>query len=1007
MLRTVVALFLMLLAGVARAQTPVSLFESFAGNVNFAGTQKTIRTGSNQSSPCSVTNQNSWVSTTLSGIPAGSTILRAHLYWAGSGATADYSVAMEGRVAANVNAAANRRYTAAANGRSYFGGAADVTSLIHSGGNGTYRFRRLSVDTATSFCQVEGVTGGFALLVIYSNPNQTFRVLNVYEGFQPTYYSNVVLTLSNFRIPNPIGTATGRIGHITWEGDSTLGNTNAENLFFNEVEMYDANNPRYNQFNSSSNINNDTLSYGIDFDAYTVAPPVIQSGQTVATTRYQSGQDLVLLHSEVVAVPNVPVADLSISMTVANSVMTQGVANSYQITVANNGPNSEPGPIVVSDTVPSELTINAVSGTGWTCNVAGQVVTCQRAGPIASGVTLSPITLSVTPNVAPGIMENTATVAGQNFDNNTENSSATVMTGSAAGDYVFTDGACVPDLSFSHSSQTCSLYSFGPHTAGTQLGNIYITALSSTGVPKRLHNNQNVTVNFYFGLTCINPTTTASVVPQFSARTSMSACASSGSKPVGTTNSPVVFTKGTASSSVPYTFSYFDVGRVELYMVDSSGATGSSGQFVVKPASIAITSITAASGANPANPTSTGAVFAAAGEPFSMTLVARATNNLATPNFGRESPAAAFKVDVAVATDPATSLPYADMQNMPSAALGTPTVGAINGGAAIGTGYSFSEVGIIRLTPGVLNDNYLGAGSVTGIAVNVGRFSPHHFDTSVDAPMPVCMTAMACPSGVGAAYSGQPFSVEVTARTAGNAVAQNYQGKFARAVSLSTMASNGGTVPSGPADSTFANGAIAASAFSDGKVTIATPTYTFPATASFSSANPRAYADWAAPTTIHLRAVENGGDGVTSNLGAGSEEDAVHILAGRLQVANAYGSDLLNLPVAVKAQYWTGGATGRWEHNTSDGVSIVTPTLANLEFTSCTGSLTSTCTLSPLTTTPFTLVNGAGVLRFAPPGGGGGSVLVKSKSPVWLPSTQGRVTFGQKKSPVHYIREVY
>lgn len=1010
MLRIAVALILMAMLGVARAQTPVALYESFAGNVNFAGTQKTIRTGNNQTSPCSVTNQNSWVTSTLSGIPAGSTILRAHLYWAGSGAATDYSVAMEGRVSATVNAAADRRYTASANGYTYFGGAADVTSLIHAGGNGTYRFRRLSVDTASSLCQVQGVTGGFALLVIYSNPNETFRVLNVYEGFQPTYYSNVVLSLSNFRIPDPVGTATGRIGHITWEGDSTLGNTNAENLFFNEVEMFDANNPRYNQFNSSSNINNDTLSYGIDFDAYTVASPVIQSGQTTATTRYQSGQDLVLLHSEVVAVPNVPVSDLSIAMTVSNPMMTQGVANSYQITVANNGPNAEPGPIVVSDTVPLGLTINSVSGTGWSCTVNGQVVTCQAAGPVASGVTLNPVTLSVTPNVAPGIIENTATVAGQNFDNNAENSTATVMTGSAAGDYVFTNGPCVPDLAFSNNSQTCSLYTFGPHAAGTTLSNIYITALSSSGVPKRLHNNQNVTVNFYFGLTCVNPTATAGIVPVFTART-MTTCAPSGTKPVGATNTAVVFAKGTASSSVAYSFSYNDVGLVELYMEDSTGAQGSSGPFVVKPASIAVINIASAARANPANATAsaTGPIFAAAGEPFSLTLVARAANGSATPNFGQESPAkAGFSLGVTVATDADTSQPFADMQAMPSPVLGTPLLGAITAGAANGTNYTFTEVGTIRLTPGVQNNDYLGGGSVPGIAVNVGRFYPHHFDTAVDSPMPVCMDAMGCPPDVGAAYSGQPFSVQVTARNAGNSITRNYQGKFARAVTLSTWAANGGSTVSGPAGSSFANGVVTAAAFTSGSATVTTPVYSFPAASAFSAADRLRTDLWIAPTTIYLRAAESSGDGVTSNRGTTlSEEDAVRILSGRLQVANAYGSDLLTLPVPLHAQYWTGGAAGRWENNTSDSASVVTPALANLAFTGCTGSLASVCTLAPLSTAAFTLASGTGTLRFAAPGGGAGSAQVQVNSPAWLPSTRARVTFGQKKAPVHYIREVY
>ncbi|HEY1044074.1 MAG TPA: DUF11 domain-containing protein [Telluria sp.] len=1005
MFRFLFALLVLQFMPVARAETPVALYESFAGNVNFAGTQKTIRTGSNQWNPCGVVGQNTDVLAALSGIPAGATILRAHLYWAGSGSAADYNVQLDRN---NVSATADRQYSATANGRSYFGGAADVTSRVASKGNGTYRFRRLSVDNQGTYCQVEGVTGGFALLVVYSHPSEPFRVLNLYEGFQPTYYSRVDLSLSNFRIPDPIGTATGRIGHITWEGDSTLGNTNAENLFFNDYEMTDARNPRYNQFNSSSNINNDSASYGIDFDAYTVSSPVIQSGQTTATTRYQSGQDLVLLHSEVIAVPNVPVADLSVGMTVDSPVMTQGVGNAYQVSVGNNGPMAEPGPVVVTDNIHPALTVTSATGAGWSCTVSGQLVTCTWSGAVTAGTTLNPITISVTPPGTPPVIENTVAVSGQNFDNNTGNNTATVTTCAAAADYVFTDRPCLHNIPFSSGSQPCKIYVFGDRTAGTPISSIYITALNSSGVPSRLHWLWDRTVSFYFGTVCINPTTTAGTAPTFTAVPSsgnkLRTCDPSGPRQPLTGNSVVTFPGGSPSSSVGYTFAYDDVGVTELYFVDSGGKSGSSGPFNSLPAKIALTSVKRNSdnAVNQAPETPDGAGFVAAGENFSMTIASLSSMGRITPNFGREIQPEKFSVSVGGAIDSTTGAVFAEMVNFPTADLGD--WGPVIDGSATGNAFSWDEVGILRLVPGTLSGNYMGKALPPGEAVNVGRFYPHHFDTAVEEPLPgLCPSSATCTFG--SAYAKQPFIVEVTARNADGVVTQNYQGRFARQVELSAWNGAGGTVPP-PGGSTLLNPMVID--FISGIGSSGTPSYALPNPFSSEGSAARAL-NWLPPTTIYLRAEESSGlDGVTSNVGATSEEAPIWIVAGRLQVANAFGSDLLNLPVRVTAQYWTGS---RWANSVSDDVSVVTPVngaVSNLEFFDCSGQLAANCSLVPYSAAAFTLSNGVGTLRLLAPGAGRrGGARLRVRSPTWLPSTVGQLVFGQRKAPLDYIREVY
>lgn len=422
-------LVLLVTGGMCRADTPISLLKSWAGYVSFVGTEKTRRTNPNTTNACSVLSSTASSTATLSGVPTGATILNAYLYWAGSGSTADYTVTFEGQ-----SVTASRQYTASSpSGNPYFNGVADVTSIVQAKANPntTYSLSNLTVASSDSgsynWCSVEGVLSGWALLVIYSNPaDTTFRVLNLYEGFQPYQYDSITLNLSNFQIPTPLGSNTGKHAHITWEGDPTLSG-GGEDLTFNGVALTDATNPAGNQFNSASNIAipPDTTSYGVDFDGYTLSSPVIAAGQTSATTVYSSGQDMVLLSAEIIAVPNTPVADRAITIS-ASGTMARGSNVTYTLNVSNNGPVAETGPITVTDTLPTGLTFVSATGTGWSCGAVGQVVTCTRSGTLASGASAGAITLVATvATTATGTLTNTATVSGQLFDNVSSNNTAT------------------------------------------------------------------------------------------------------------------------------------------------------------------------------------------------------------------------------------------------------------------------------------------------------------------------------------------------------------------------------------------------------------------------------------------------------------------------------------------------------------------------------------------------------------------------------------------------------
>jgi|GEM_PF-763330 len=427
----------------ARAATNITLRKSFAGHLNFVGTEATLRTASNNTDACSVTNG---ASATLSGIPSTATIKAAYLYWAGSSSPdsylygyyyigapvpPDYTVTFQGQ---SVTAPADEQYLVRTTNyyglqANFFSGVADVTSIVNADRNGTYTLSGLDVDTRYyTHCEQQTVLAGWSLLVIYSDPGEDFRVVNVYQGFRNFQANSITLSPSNFQLPSTASQLNGKFAHITWEGDvtnSTCSGGYCEQLQFNGNTLTDAVNPPNNQFNSKSTIVSpaDTQSYGVDFDEYDVTP-YLSPNETSATSTYSSGQDLVLLSAEIMSVANTAVSDLAITDTHSGNP-APGDTIQYTLTVQNNGPLEEPGPITVTDTLPSGVNYVSASGTNWTCSNSGGTVTCKTPGPLASGSQLPAITVTAAiPMNTSSPIVNTASVSGANFDNRTGNNTS-------------------------------------------------------------------------------------------------------------------------------------------------------------------------------------------------------------------------------------------------------------------------------------------------------------------------------------------------------------------------------------------------------------------------------------------------------------------------------------------------------------------------------------------------------------------------------------------------------
>ena len=396
------------------------------GNINFVTTGGSLRSSPNTGTPCTV---NATSTQTLSGIPATRTVRAAYLYWGGSGSL-DSTVTLNGNTVT-----ASRTFTRTFNNGTsfpFFGGFAIVTNLVT--GNGSFTFGGLTVNTGTPHCGSQAVVGGWSLIVIYEGAAERLRAINIYDGLDYFYGSQVTQTPDGFRVP--AANIDGRVAVFTLEGDpqnsDPLGGF-SEALRFNGTLLDDGlvpagSVPTVQQFDGTINTQGVTTSYGIDVDQYDVSA-LLSPGQTSATTVYSAGADLVLLMAQVVSATSDPAVDLSVNKTHAGTFVSGGTGT-YTITVSNAaGVEREDNTVTVTDTLPAGLTFNSGTGTGWTCGAVAQVVTCTHAPILNAGASFPPITLTVNVlEAAAASVTNTVTVTSPSFDATPANNTATDIT---------------------------------------------------------------------------------------------------------------------------------------------------------------------------------------------------------------------------------------------------------------------------------------------------------------------------------------------------------------------------------------------------------------------------------------------------------------------------------------------------------------------------------------------------------------------------------------------------
>ena len=408
-------------------------------------------------------------------------------------------------------------------------------------------------------------------------------------------------------------------------------------------------------------------------------------------------------------------------------------------------------------------------------------------------------------------------------------------------------------------------------------------------------------------------------------------------------NLPIGFVNGVAQ----FTLGTTDVGQWTInFLDDTSGYAlnlanqarviqGASSELTVRPFGFAYSNIAAGTTANPGATVPSGGVFTHAGLPFAAQVTA-VTWISSDPADGVPSG------PIDLNTHPATPF-FAWPVTLSASAPFTPTQGVLgilnngtvastsfqNGGATV-SNLNYSEVGSMSLSG--LATNYLDAGvSVNGLSDPVGRFTPDHFDVTVNQP------TFASSCGSSFTYLGQPLNystapvVTITAVNAQGGMTLDYAnyGSGADWWKLPNITPTYGdpNIPAGLGISV--DSGLAAFSPPTNTNTPGTPgavTTTFSGPLSYTQPDTGAQpAPSASPFSSDITVsfpVEDS-DGIVSqpnpftfSIGF-TAGDASTIRQGRLIIPNAYGSEELDLNDPMVTQYYLGTSTG-WVTATDD-----------------------------------------------------------------------------------------
>jgi MSHA biogenesis protein MshQ len=526
---------------------------------------------------------------------------------------------------------------------------------------------------------------------------------------------------------------------------------------------------------------------------------------------------------------------------------------------------------------------------------------------------------------------------------------------------------------------------------GTTSATYYLRAVQSNTTTGACTAALTTPTTVDFAYQCNNPTTCSSTGNLMS----INSTPIQGNPNTGVANYLPVPLTFDGSGNAPFTFKYSDVGQVTLFASKAAvgslltSLAGTSNSFVVSPSSFVFSGLPITN--------------IKAGNNFTGTLTAKAGASIAL-NFGNENLLQSVILS-------ATKFQPTGGNSVPGIFSGTAT---FSSGVATINNLNFSEVGIIDLNATL--STYLGsATTTTGTTGSAGAvvpaFIPDHFNTSVTdgVSCPITTPTTSCVPASGFTYSGQPFTIFITAMNGLSAKTLNYDGTVNTTPNFAHNAwlidANTAATPVGrlgisgatmgvTADVAGVKLTVPSSNFTQGVATLTSVlTYTL------NVAN-------TAPTTIKIRSVDSINNTVASS---GFAEGTTEIRSGRFKVSNAFGSELLPLLIPVTVQFYDGK---KWTQSMTDSTTKIDTNLT----TGVTGNINrSGMTLTVNSPSVKTISQGSSNLTFAAPNLKGNAVvnIVTSSgneiSYLLTNSIVGQATFGvyQGRKEFIYLRENY
>ncbi len=204
-------------------------------------------------------------------VDASSSVIKAYLYWAGSG-TGDMEVTLN-----TTDITADETYTVDyedpfQGNLTYFSCYADVTSQILAEGNTTYELSNLDISetlsTIPGYCTNRTNFAGWSLYVIFENSSLPLNQVNLFQGLE-IINRNVqekTIILNNV---NVLDNDNAKIGFLAWEGDNALNFGESISINGNLIS-----NPPLNEadnaFNGTNSFTNATDFYNCDLDVYSI-----------------------------------------------------------------------------------------------------------------------------------------------------------------------------------------------------------------------------------------------------------------------------------------------------------------------------------------------------------------------------------------------------------------------------------------------------------------------------------------------------------------------------------------------------------------------------------------------------------------------------------------------------------------------------------------------------------------------------------------------------------------